>query len=90
MVEVAAIMIMMMSVMAHDDDGDGDGDGGVHNVACSVCCVSLVEPTGECGWSKLLYGSRYMLTSRPMNADSVVASALRLCPRGFLHRLAMG
>ena len=89
MVEVAAIMIMMMSVMAHDDDGDGDD--GVHSVACSVfVCVFVVEPTGDCGWSTLLYGSRYMLACRPMNADSVVASALRLCPRGFLHRLAMG
>ena len=89
MVEVAAIMIMMMSVMAHDDDGDGNC--GVRIVACSVfVCVFVVEPTGDCGWSKLLYGSRYMLTSRPMNADSVVASAPRLCPQGFLHRLVMG
>ena len=52
MVEVAGIMIMMMSVMAHDDGGDGDG--GVHNVVCSVFCLFVVEPTGECGWSKLL------------------------------------
>ena len=53
-------------------------------------CVFLVEATGDYIWSKLLYDSRYMLTSKSMNADSVVASSLRLCPRGFLHRLRMG
>ena len=53
-------------------------------------CVFLVEATGDYIWSKRLYDSRYMLTSRSMNADSVVASSLRLCPRGFLHRLRMG
>ena len=63
------MMIMMMSMMVHDEDGDGDGgandddDVPFFKVEPALyCCVLVVEPAGDCGWSELLYGSIYMLT----------------------------
>ena len=53
----------------HDDDGDGNGgandddDVPMFKVEPVLyCCVLVVEPVGDCGWSELVYGCIYMLT----------------------------
>ena len=82
-------MIMMMSMMVHDDDGDGDGGANddddvlISNVELAVdwCVLGI---TYWRFWPVRIFIRLYIHAHLPLRI------MLSICPREFLHRLAMG